>query len=426
MNRMTRIVRGGAAALSLALLASTILAVAPGAVSATSHRAWNAKIGSAGANGVAAIYTYPGGIGAISLNLRKLPVSTSLTVTLYRGTCASVGPVLLKFSAIKSNRTGKASRTSTLTATQARVLYAMTGRFAIRVAKGSFVKCGLFAALAGSSPDCTSSAGFSYQAGACVTGSGKADIGPFTPPGPWSVSLQLSGKANSGDDCASTTIGVVLEARGAAGSEIAAGFGPAMSAQFSANLAPLHLILDPSGCSWTATFGATPTPSPTPSPTPVSSPPPGTGGISQLQPFVPAAIWGTCTSYTTGLPASAIIGVHCTYAGLDDAWYDLYRSNADLQAVIQNDIARTNSVAANGTLTCAAGNGNVYTTWEYSGQAVNPNQLMLCYKGNNGAAWIEQADPSTNVIFTAGLVSGNLAALYEWWHTHDTVVEPGH
>ena len=170
----------------------------------------------------------------------------------------------------------------------------------------------------------------------------------------------------------------------------------------------------------------TPTPTLTPTPTPIVTPPPSTGGISQLQPFVPAAIWGTCTAYTQGLPASAIVGVHCAYTGVDDAWYGLYRSNADLQAVIQNDITRTNSVAANGTLTCAAGNGNVYTTWEYSGQTANPDQLMLCYRDNNGAAWIEQADLPTNVIFTAGVVSGNQAALYRWWLAHDTVVEPGH
>jgi hypothetical protein len=104
------------------------------------------------------------------------------------------------------------------------------------------------------SPVCTSSSGFTYQVGACVRGSGKADIGPFTPPGSWSVSIQLSGQANSADDCTSTEIGMILEAQGAAGREIAAGFGPAMSAHFSAKLAPLHLIFDPSGCSWTATF----------------------------------------------------------------------------------------------------------------------------------------------------------------------------
>lgn len=34
------------------------------------------------------------------------------------------------------------------------------------------------------SPACTSAAGFAYRAGACVTGSGIADIGPFTVPGP--------------------------------------------------------------------------------------------------------------------------------------------------------------------------------------------------------------------------------------------------
>jgi hypothetical protein len=47
---------------------------------------------------------------------------------------------------------------------------------------------------------------------------------------------------------------MIVEAQGAANSEVAAGAGPAMFAHFSAKMAPLHLIFDPYGCSWTATF----------------------------------------------------------------------------------------------------------------------------------------------------------------------------
>jgi hypothetical protein len=111
------------------------------------------------------------------------------------------------------------------------------------------------------SPACTSASGFAYRAGACVTGSGTADIGPFTVPGPWSVSYQLSGQSASGTNCATEKIGMVLdgvdEASGQA--QLTGGVGPTGTAKFPAEMvtgkpAKWHLKFDPSGCTWTVRF----------------------------------------------------------------------------------------------------------------------------------------------------------------------------
>ena len=79
--------------------------VAAGA--ATVSAAWSAKIGSAGVNGKAAISAYTSGSGAISLKLAKLKASTLHPVVLHKGTCSSVGAVLLKLPSIKTSGPGR-------------------------------------------------------------------------------------------------------------------------------------------------------------------------------------------------------------------------------------------------------------------------------------------------------------------------------
>ncbi len=135
-----------------AILATTLVVVVPGAASAaTISAAWGAKVGSAGANGTATLQAYTTGTGALALKLAKLPASSSMAVTIYKGTCGSVGAVLVKLPLIRTTSAGKAARTSSLTASQVRVISnatAGTGRIAIRIGTGRTAKCGLFAASA--------------------------------------------------------------------------------------------------------------------------------------------------------------------------------------------------------------------------------------------------------------------------------------
>jgi YVTN family beta-propeller protein len=143
--------RGGRIVLPLALGIAALLALGPVAASgATVSAAWSAKIGSAGVNGKAAISAYTTGTGAITLKLAKLRASTLLPVVLHKGTCSSVGAVLLKLPSIKTTRTGTAARTSSLTAAQVSKITAATtaGTIAIRIGTGSARKCGAFSQLA--------------------------------------------------------------------------------------------------------------------------------------------------------------------------------------------------------------------------------------------------------------------------------------
>ena len=130
---------------------AAVLALGPVAASgATVSAAWSAKIGSAGVNGKAAISAYTSGTGAITLKLAKLRASTLHPVVLHKGTCSSVGAVLLKLPSIKTSRTGTAARTSSLTAGQVSTITAATtaGTIAIRIGTGSARKCGAFSQLA--------------------------------------------------------------------------------------------------------------------------------------------------------------------------------------------------------------------------------------------------------------------------------------
>jgi hypothetical protein len=142
-------VRLGGRVLSLGVglaLILTTTGVAP-AGAATVTNTWWAPIGSAGMNGTATVRAYASGTGSIVLKLAKLKASTTLAVKVHKGTCSSVGAVLLTFSSIRTSSTGAASRTSTLTTTQVKAVKAATtgtGRIAIRVGSGSTLRCGVF------------------------------------------------------------------------------------------------------------------------------------------------------------------------------------------------------------------------------------------------------------------------------------------
>jgi hypothetical protein len=110
--------------------------------------AWQANVGSSGANGTANLSAVTTGVGSIGLAFKRLRASATLPVVIYRGTCAAVGPVLLRLASIRTSSTGAAARVSSLTAAQGKVILAATagsGRMTIRVGSGTTARCGLFA-----------------------------------------------------------------------------------------------------------------------------------------------------------------------------------------------------------------------------------------------------------------------------------------
>jgi putative multiple sugar transport system substrate-binding protein len=138
--------------LSLSLAAILAMTVVAPVGAATVGASWQAKIGSAGANGAATIQAYTTGSGSLALKLAKVRAATYLPVTLWTGTCGSVGLPLINLPAIRTTSAGTAARTSSLTAFQVRQLRAAmtgTGKVAIRVGSSTTggTKCGVFTVL---------------------------------------------------------------------------------------------------------------------------------------------------------------------------------------------------------------------------------------------------------------------------------------
>jgi hypothetical protein len=135
------------AALVVCLALAGSVASPPGASAAALAGAWGARVGSGGANGTATLRVLADATGSLALALAKLQPSASLTVRIHKGTCGSVGPVVASLPSIRTTAAGAASRTSGLTASQARAVGAATagtGRIALRVGSGSSVRCGAF------------------------------------------------------------------------------------------------------------------------------------------------------------------------------------------------------------------------------------------------------------------------------------------
>lgn len=135
--------RRAAAAFSIAV--ALILASIQTTSAATLNRSWLATVGS----GTATISAYTDGTGAMALKLKGLKASTSYSTILYKGTCSSVGAKLMTLASFTTTSKGVATKTIVLTSSQTAAITTATtdgATIAIRVGKGSLVKCGLFAA----------------------------------------------------------------------------------------------------------------------------------------------------------------------------------------------------------------------------------------------------------------------------------------
>jgi len=134
--------------LALALAAMmTVIAMGP-ATAATVTGTWNAKVGSAGANGTARIQAFVPGTGALTLKLVRLKVSSTLPVVISKGTCKAAGATVVTVPSIRTTSAGATTKTVTLTAAQIKLIKAATkgsGTIAIRFGTGSSRKCGTFA-----------------------------------------------------------------------------------------------------------------------------------------------------------------------------------------------------------------------------------------------------------------------------------------
>lgn len=152
-----RMLRNGLTTWTRAALIAAIVAlmVAPVAQGLTVNAAWSAKVGSAGANGTARVNGYTTGTGALIVNLKGLYRSTSYPLSLYRGTCSSLGSRIVLFTSQLSTSTGTLGRTLSITKTVTSTIRAVTkgtNRMALVIGSGASRRCGTFASTALATP----------------------------------------------------------------------------------------------------------------------------------------------------------------------------------------------------------------------------------------------------------------------------------
>ena len=148
---MTRRLRNATPDWVRALVVASILGllVVPTVQGATVNAAWNAKIGTSGANGVARVYGYTSGTGALVLNLKSLARSSTYPVALHRGTCARLGTRIVSFRSQLTTSTGTLARTiamSSSVTTTVRAATRGTGKMSLLVGSGTLRRCGTFGA----------------------------------------------------------------------------------------------------------------------------------------------------------------------------------------------------------------------------------------------------------------------------------------
>jgi YVTN family beta-propeller protein len=129
----------------MTIAVALVMASIPMASAATLSRSWLATVGS----GTAAISANTDGTGALALKLKGLKASTSYPTILYKGACSSVGAKLMTLASFTTTSKGLATKTIALTSSQTTAITTATtdgATVAIRVGKGSLVKCGAFVA----------------------------------------------------------------------------------------------------------------------------------------------------------------------------------------------------------------------------------------------------------------------------------------
>jgi hypothetical protein len=192
------------------------------------------------------------------------------------------------------------------------------------------------------------------------------------------------------------------------------------------------------------TATATPTASvaPTATATPTASVAPTyniTSTAADLIAAIPTATAGSCVP--SPLTPNALASMSCSAAGVSGIAYDQFATSADLQAAFQSELSFvTIPVTPDGAPGTTCETQNFLGIWSFtsSGNKVTgPDFRLLCNVAsgtdNSGvaftSAFIEQADPTNNVLFTVWLdnkkgdnVNVARTSLYQWWLNADTTV----
>jgi len=120
------------------------LAAAP-ANALTLQRTWSARIGSSGTNGAATLRAYTNGVASMTYDLRNLAGNTTYGVKIRKGTCTSLGSVVVTLPSVHTSATGTVAHSDTLLAKMSSIWpVARRQTFVIRFGSGTSARCGKF------------------------------------------------------------------------------------------------------------------------------------------------------------------------------------------------------------------------------------------------------------------------------------------
>jgi len=131
------------AAVLAALLMLTIVSAIP-AEAATVHRVFTAKVGTGGGSGTAKITAYTDGSGWVNYNLYGLRAGASYRVEIRRGTCANLGTVATRITAVRATSKGTAVFGRAISGSNMSAIWSAnwSSPIAIRFVSGTSIKCG--------------------------------------------------------------------------------------------------------------------------------------------------------------------------------------------------------------------------------------------------------------------------------------------
>ena len=133
-------------ALGIALTTLLVLATVSPVAAATVKRTWWANLGTGGANGKIVLSGYLDGTGSMSINLKGLRANTTYSVRIRAGSCSTTGSLLADGGYVKTDGSGAANRSKTLTLGPMNRIWGKIRFYtvSVRVTAGTSQRCGHF------------------------------------------------------------------------------------------------------------------------------------------------------------------------------------------------------------------------------------------------------------------------------------------
>ena len=134
-------------ALMTALMSLVLIAaVAAPASAATVKRTWSTNLGSGGANGRITLQGYMGGTGSMAVVMKALRAHATYSIRVRAGSCSRVGDLLYDGGYVRTDGTGAATASRTLTLSPMNRIWGKIRFYtvSVRVTSGTSQRCGAF------------------------------------------------------------------------------------------------------------------------------------------------------------------------------------------------------------------------------------------------------------------------------------------